>query len=37
MQLNEILETYRAGSTNEHEKGDYFERLIRLFLTHDDT
>lgn len=36
MLLNELLEAYRAASTNEREKGDYFERLVRLFLTHDD-
>jgi predicted helicase len=37
MQLSDLLETYRAASTNEREKGDYFERLVRVFLTHDDT
>jgi predicted helicase len=36
MQLTELLETYRAASTNEREKGDYFERLVRVFLTNDD-
>lgn len=36
MQLSELLETYRTASTNEREKGDYFERLVRVFLTHDD-
>ena len=36
MQLNELLENYRTASTNEREKGDYFERLVRVFLEHDD-
>jgi predicted helicase len=36
MQLSELLETYRAASSNEREKGDYFERLVRVFLTNDD-
>lgn len=36
MQLNELLEGYRAASTNETEKGNYFERLVRVFLEHDD-
>ncbi|ATF04082.1 putative helicase (plasmid) [Phaeobacter gallaeciensis] len=36
MQLIELLENYRSASTNEREKGDYFERLVRVFLTHDD-
>lgn len=36
MQLSELLETFRAASTNEREKGDYFERLVRVFLTNDD-
>lgn len=36
MQLSELLETYRAAATNEREKGDYFERLIRIFLENDD-
>ncbi|MGB1265827.1 MAG: DEAD/DEAH box helicase [Nereida ignava] len=36
MQLSELLETYRAASTNEREKGDYFERLVRVFMTNDD-
>lgn len=37
MQLDELLESYRAAATNEREKGDYFERLVRVFLEHDDT
>jgi len=36
MQLQDLLESYRAASTSEREKGDYFERLVRVFLTHDD-
>ncbi|MHC0055446.1 DEAD/DEAH box helicase [Actibacterium sp. D379-3] len=36
MQLIGLLENYRSASTNEREKGDYFERLVRVFLTHDD-
>lgn len=36
MQLNELLEQYRASSQNEREKGDYFERLVRVFLENDD-
>lgn len=36
MQLSDLLETYRAASANEREKGDYFERLVRVFLTNDD-
>ena len=37
MQLSDLLKTYRAASTNEREKGDYFERLVRVFLESDDT
>ncbi|WP_394152138.1 DEAD/DEAH box helicase [Loktanella salsilacus] len=36
MHLYEILEAYRAASRNEREKGDYFERLVRVFLENDD-
>lgn len=36
MTLSELLETYRVKSTSEREKGEYFERLVRVFLTHDD-
>ncbi|WP_306015011.1 type ISP restriction/modification enzyme [Oceanicaulis sp. MMSF_3324] len=36
MQLDELLEQYRASSKNEREKGDYFERLVRVFLENDD-
>ena len=37
MQLQELLERYRVSSTSEREKGDYFEKLVRVFLEHDDT
>jgi len=37
MQLSELLETYRTASTNEREKGDYFERLVQVFLANDET
>ncbi len=36
MQLDELLEGYRAAAPNEREEGDYFERLVRVFLEHDD-
>lgn len=36
MQLNELLEKYRAESKDETEKGNYFERLVRIFLENDD-
>lgn len=34
--LPEILESYREAARSEREKGDYFERLIRVFLENDD-
>ncbi|QLF72073.1 DEAD/DEAH box helicase (plasmid) [Peteryoungia desertarenae] len=34
--LAEILESYRSAARSEREKGDYFERLIRVFLENDD-
>ena len=37
MQLNDLLETFREGANSEREKGDYFERLVRVFLENDDT
>jgi len=37
MKLHELLESYRTASKNEREKGDYFERLVRVFLENDDT
>lgn len=37
MQLRELLGKYRTSSTNEREKGDYFEKLVKVFLENDDT
>jgi predicted helicase len=37
MELDELLEGYRSAASNEREKGDYFERLVRVFLQNDDT
>ena len=37
MQLQDLLNSYRAASQSEREKGDYFERLVRVFLENDDT
>jgi predicted helicase len=34
--LTKILEQFRQNAKSEREKGDYFERLIKLFLEHDD-
>jgi predicted helicase len=31
-----ILESYRSAARSTTEKGDYFERLIRVFLQNDD-
>lgn len=36
MQLQELLDTYRQTSRSEREKGDYFERLVKIFLENDD-
>ena len=36
MQLEEIFDAYRQSSRSEREKGDYFERLVRVFLQNDD-
>jgi len=36
MQLQDILDKYREASRSEREKGDYFERLVRVFLQNDD-
>ena len=36
MHLRELLEAYRQASKNETEKGDYFERLVRVYLQNDD-
>lgn len=35
--LHELLEDYRKAARSEREKGDYFERLTRVFLENDDT
>lgn len=32
MSLRDLLETYRAGSASEREKGTYFERLVKVWL-----
>lgn len=37
MQLEALLEQYRSSAKSEREKGDYFERLVRVFLENDDT
>lgn len=37
MQLQELLNAYRESARSEREKGDYFERLVRVFLENDDT
>ena len=37
MELNDLLETFRQGANSEREKGDYFERLVRVFIENDDT
>jgi predicted helicase len=34
--LHDLLEEYRNASRSEREKGDYFERLVRVFLENDD-
>lgn len=36
MGLDDLLHTFRGASKSEREKGDYFERLIRIFLEYDD-
>lgn len=33
--LAEILEGYRQAARSEREKGDYFERLVRVYLQND--
>lgn len=37
MQLSDLLESFRASAKSEREKGDYFEKLVRIFLENDDT
>ncbi len=34
--LQKLLEEYRLAAKSEREKGDYFERVIRIFLQNDD-
>ncbi len=36
MQLQDLLNSYRKSARSEREKGDYFERLVRVFLENDD-
>jgi len=36
MNLQELLQEFRDGARSEREKGNYFERLIRVFLENDD-
>lgn len=36
MQLQDLLDSYQQSARSEREKGDYFERLIRVFLENDD-
>ena len=35
--LQSLLQTYRGSARNEREKGDYFERVVRVFLENDNT
>ena len=35
--LHHILETYRASSQTEREKGSYFEELIRTYFRYEAT
>lgn len=37
MDLQGLLHAFRDAARSEREKGDYFERLIRIFLENDDT
>lgn len=36
MQLRDLLNSYREAAKSEHEKGVYFERVVRVFLENDD-
>ena len=36
MKLQDILVSYHHSSRSNREKGEYFERLVRVFLEHDD-
>ena len=35
--MQEILNAYHASARTEREKGEYFKRLVRVFLENDDT
>ncbi|MEO8496606.1 MAG: DEAD/DEAH box helicase family protein, partial [Planctomycetota bacterium] len=35
--LQQLLDSYRAASVTEREKGSYFEELIRTYLRHEPT
>ncbi len=35
MLLQDILSAYRDSARDEREKGDYFERLVRVYLEND--
>ena len=35
--LHEVLASYSAEARSAREKGEYFERLVRVFLEHDET
>ncbi len=37
MILREIFDAFCAASRNAREKGDYLERLVRVFLPNDNT
>lgn len=36
MQLRDLLDSYRDAAKSEHEKGVYFERVVRVYLENDD-
>ena len=36
MQLRDLLDSYRQAARSEREKGDYFERVVRVYLENDD-
>ena len=36
MKLQDLLVSYHHSSRSNREKGEYFERLVRVFLEHDD-
>jgi predicted helicase len=35
--LRDLLDRYRSNAASEREKGDYFERLVRVWLQHSPT